>query len=87
MAERRVKGIVCDLIDELCSLATSEEMPYIHLGTDEARTPWEQVPDSYCPAWAAQVRKNGRIPVGWTPGKPMTGEDGQNSPTFLRRPS
>ncbi|MBQ3097344.1 MAG: family 20 glycosylhydrolase, partial [Kiritimatiellae bacterium] len=79
MAERRVKGIVCDLIDELCSLATPEEMPYIHLGTDEARTPWEQVPDSYCPAWAAQVRKNGRIPVGWTPGKPMIGEDGQKS--------
>ena len=79
MAERRVKDIVCDLIDELCSLATSEEMPYIHLGTDEARTPWEQVPDSYCPAWAAQVRKNGRIPVGWTPGKAMIGEDGQKS--------
>ena len=79
MAERQVKGIVCDLIDELCSLASAEEMPYIHLGTDEARTPWEMVPDSYCPAWAAQVRKNGRIPVGWTPGKPMVGEDGIKS--------
>ena len=79
MAERQVKGIICDLIDELCSLATPEEMPYIHLGTDEARTPWEQVPDSYCPAWAEQVRKNGRIPVGWTPGKPMTAADGSKS--------
>lgn len=79
MAERKVKGIICDLIDELCTLATPEEMPYVHLGTDEARTPWEQVPDSYCPAWAAQVRKNGRIPVGWTPGKPMTGPDGLKS--------
>lgn len=79
MAERKVKGIICDLIDELCTLATPEEMPYIHLGTDEARTPWEQVPDSYCPAWAAQVRKNGRTPVGWYPGKPMKGPDGLES--------
>ena len=77
MAERKVKAIVCDLIDELCALATPEEMPFFHLGTDEARTPWEQVPDSYCPAWAEQVRKNGRIPVGWTPGKPMTGPNGE----------
>ena len=79
MAEARVKQIICDLIDELCSLATPEEMPFIHLGTDEARTPWEMVPDSFCPAWAAQVRKNGREPVGWTPGKPMIGEDGLKS--------
>jgi hypothetical protein len=79
MAERQVKGIICDLIDELCSLATPEEMPYVHLGTDEARTPWEQVPDSYCPAWADQVRKNGRIPVGWTPGKQMISAKGFKS--------
>ena len=79
MAERKVKGIVCDLIDELCSLADADEMPFIHLGTDEARTPWEMVPDSYCPAWADQVRKNGRLPVGWHPGKPMVGPNGEKS--------
>ena len=83
MAERKVKEIVCNLIDELCALTTPEEMPFFHLGTDEARTPWEQVPDSYCPAWADQVRKNGRIPVGWTPGKPMTGANGEKSAKMI----
>ena len=71
MAEERVKTIVGDLIDELCSLATPEEMPFIHLGTDEARTPYEMVPDAYCPYWAERVIANGRMPVAWTPGKPL----------------
>ena len=79
MAEQKVKGIVGDLIDELCTLASAEEMPFVHLGTDEARTPYEQVPDSYCPFWADRVRANGRLPVGWTPGKPMTSEAGRKS--------
>lgn len=31
MAEPRVKEIVADLIDELCSLASAEDMPFVHL--------------------------------------------------------
>ena len=79
MAEKQVKRIVGDLVDELCTLASAEEMPFVHLGTDEARTPYEQVPDSYCPYWADRVRANGRLPVGWTPGKPMASESGNRS--------
>ena len=71
MAERRVKQIVADLFDELCSLVPAEDMPFVHLGTDEARTPYEMVPDSYCPYWAEAIHKNGRVPVAWTPGKPI----------------
>lgn len=77
MSDPRVKDIVCELIDELCSLADRKTMPFVHLGTDEARQACEQVPDDYCPAWAARVVANGRKPVGWTPGKSMmtvTGE-------------
>ena len=76
MAEPQVKGIVADLIDELCSLVPAEDMPFVHLGTDEARTPYEMVPDSYCPHWAETVRRNGRIPVAWTPGKAFALPDG-----------
>jgi len=79
MSEAKVKKIVTDLIDELCSLASAEEMPFVHLGTDEARTPYEMVPDSYCPAWAEAVWRNGRMPVGWCPGKPMATADGRKA--------
>ena len=79
MSEAKVKGVVCELIDELCTLASAEEMPFVHLGTDEARTPYEQVPDSFCPAWAERVWANGRTPVGWRPGKNLTTEDGKRA--------
>lgn len=83
MCNEKVKKAVSELIDELCSLATADEMPFIHLGTDEARTPYEMVPDSYCPAWAEAVWRNGRTPVGWTPGKPMTLADGRKAVKML----
>jgi len=71
MGDDRVVKIVGELIDELCALATPEEMPFIHLGTDEARTVYEYVRDDVCSKWAERVAKNGRTTVGWTPGKPM----------------
>ena len=71
MGEEKVVGIVSDLIDELCTLATPEEMPFVHLGTDEARTVYEFVKDGTCSVWAERVAKNGRTAVGWTPGKAM----------------
>ena len=76
MSEPQVKGIVADLLDELCSLVPAEDMPFVHLGTDEARTPYEMVPDSCCPHWAETIRRNGRIPVAWTPGKQFLLPDG-----------
>ena len=71
MGDSRVVNIVGDLIDELCTLATPEEMPFVHLGTDEARTVPEYVRDDTCSKWAERVVKNGRTVVGWAPGKPM----------------
>ena len=79
MCDKKVKDVVIDLIDELCSLATPEEMPFVHLGTDESRTPQEMVPDSFCPVWAEAVWRNGRTPVGWRPGKNMTTADGRKA--------
>lgn len=43
MNEPGVDRKVCDLIDELCSLADAKEMPVIHLGTDEVRNKEEYV--------------------------------------------
>lgn len=71
MGDDRVVKIVGELIDELCTLATPEEMPFVHLGTDEARTVYEYVRDDTCSKWAERVVKNGRTVVGWAPGKPM----------------
>lgn len=85
MAEYRVCGIVSDLIDELCSLASAEDMPFIHIGTDEARTPYEMVPDWFCPAWARKIRDNGRTPVAWAPGKSLGESDGDKSVKMVWR--
>ena len=63
-----VDGIVCDLIDELCSLAPSNAMPVVHLGTDEVRRKEEMVPDSWYARWAQRVADNGRAVMGWWPG-------------------
>ena len=73
MREEKVRGIVADLNDELCSLAPAERMPYIHLGTDEVDlgsadgTEW--VPHEWIDGWAARVTANGRILLGWWPGE------------------
>ena len=63
-----VDETVCDLIDELCSLVPSAEMPFVHIGTDEVRDPAEFVPEAWYGKWARQVQANGRTVVGWMPG-------------------
>lgn len=68
------KRILGELIDELCSLATAEEMPIIHLGTDEAREPGERVPQPHLDFWASRVTANGRILMGWSPGLRLPGQ-------------
>ena len=67
-----VDRIVCDLIDELCSLAPSNAMPVVHLGTDEVRQSNERVPDAWYAAWAQRVADNGRAVMGWWPGHALT---------------
>ena len=67
-----IDDAVCDIIDELCSLAPADVMPFIHLGTDEVRIPPEFVPRDWCTKWATRIAQNGRKTVRWAPGRPMT---------------
>lgn len=71
-----VDGIVCELIDELCSLVPAAEMPYVHLGTDEVRGAEERVPAEWYVRWGERVVANGRRPIGWIPGHAMDGVKG-----------
>ena len=68
MNEPGVDRKVCDLIDELCSLADAKTMPVIHLGTDEVRNKEEYVPEAWYDLWAQRVADNGRTVMGWWPG-------------------
>ena len=68
MRDERVQEVLCDLIDELCSLAPTSQMPYIHLGTDEVRMEEEFVPEDWLSPLVERVKANGRTVIGWTPG-------------------
>ena len=72
MKDPKVDRAVSDLLDELCSLAPAERMPFVHLGTDEVRVDPEYVDAGQCSRWAETVAKNGRIVVGWAPGQKMS---------------
>ncbi len=74
LADDRAKRILGELIDELCSLAPPEEMPIVHLGTDEARERGERVPQGHLDHWAARVVANGRTLMGWSPGLRLPGQ-------------
>lgn len=63
-----VEKILCELIDELCSLAPASRMPVVHIGTDEVRQDAERVPDAWYALWAQRVNDNGRTVMGWWPG-------------------
>ena len=73
MREEKVRGIVLDLIDELCALVPAERMPYVHLGTDEVglsgKGEFEWVPKEWITAWAERVAAHGRTLWGWHPGE------------------
>lgn len=74
LATERAKIVLGELIDELCSLASAEDMPIIHLGTDEARERGEKVPQSHLDYWAEKVTDNGRELMGWSPGLRLPGQ-------------
>ena len=92
LADEKAKIILGELIDELCSLASAEEMPIVHLGTDEARERGEKVPQSHLDYWAGKVTGNGRILMGWSPGLKLPGQSikqlwmGANDPRGDRTP-
>jgi len=92
LANDKAKTILGELIDELCSLASAEAMPIIHLGTDEAREAGEKVPQSHLDYWAKKVTDNGRVLMGWSPGLRLPGQSikqlwmGANDPRGDRTP-
>ena len=61
-------SVVSNLIEELCSLASAEDMPFVHLGTDEVRTKAERCDESWPTKWVRTVNAAGRRAVVWAPG-------------------
>ena len=60
--------VVAGLFRELCSLADEKTMPFIHLGTDEARLASEECDSEWPNKWARIVNRCGRKAVAWAPG-------------------
>nr|MBD3621871.1 hypothetical protein [Sunxiuqinia sp.] len=64
-----------DLVDELCSLAPAEVMPYIHLGTDEVWHSYEEPSPTLLPALLERVTQHhGRELIVWRPGQHIEGD-------------
>lgn len=68
MSAKGTDGVVADLFRELCSLADEKTMPFIHLGTDEARLDSERCSPEWPNLWARAVNRCGRKAVVWAPG-------------------
>lgn len=69
MSDPRVKPILLNLIDELCSLVPKEKMPYIHLGTDEVWHSYERPAPDLLDDLVERVKDNGREIIVWRPGQ------------------
>lgn len=87
MEDPKVTAILCDLIRELASLAPPEVMPYIHIGTDEARG-HEKVSAATLRTYFDTIRDCKRRAIRWSPG--MNGDPTAIEQTWTnrtRRPS
>lgn len=70
MSDPQVQPVLIDLIDELCSLASAEVMPYIHLGTDEVWHNYEEPAPTLLPALVERVTQHHqRKLIVWRPGQ------------------
>lgn len=68
MKDERALPVLLDLFDELCSLASAEDMPYIHIGTDEVRNKEEYVDKDFVQAIMERVKANNRELIVWKEG-------------------
>ena len=68
MRDKKVLPILLDLFDELCALASPEDMPYIHIGTDEVRKMEESVAHETIFAIINRLKKHNREVVVWKHG-------------------
>ncbi len=71
MAAPGTDKVISDLFEELCSLTSPEEMPFVHIGTDEVRVKAEFCDESWPTLWARTLNRAGRKAVVWAPGKPI----------------
>uniref|UniRef100_UPI0032171EA1 family 20 glycosylhydrolase n=1 Tax=uncultured Draconibacterium sp. TaxID=1573823 RepID=UPI0032171EA1 len=70
MSDPRVQPVLIELIDELCSLAPEDVMPYIHLGTDEVWHSYEEPAPTLLPALVERVTQyHNRELIVWRPGQ------------------
>jgi hypothetical protein len=69
MSDPRVKPILSDLIDELCTLVPKDKMPYLHLGTDEVWQKHERPAPDLLSELIKQVKSHGREVIVWRPGQ------------------
>lgn len=68
MDNPKVLPILLGLFDELMGLASPEEMPYIHIGTDEVRHKEEQVDDSVILTIMNHIKAQNREVIVWKNG-------------------
>ena len=74
MSDPRVKPILLDLIDELCTLVPKEKMPCLHLGTDEVWHKNEKPIPELLSALENRVRFHNREVIVWRPGQQIIGD-------------
>ncbi len=74
MEDPKATGILTDLIRELASLVPAEQMPYIHIGTDEAHGA-EVVSSDTLKAYFDTVYDCGRRAIRWQPGMSAKGDN------------
>ncbi|MGL4854494.1 MAG: family 20 glycosylhydrolase, partial [Lentisphaeria bacterium] len=67
MNDQRANDAIVKLMDELCSLVPKEQMPYIHIGTDEVKS-HERPNGTYIKDIYDVLKKNNRQAIGWWKG-------------------
>ncbi len=76
MDDPKVMPVLREAFRQLLALAPPEDTPYIHMGSDEAHTPEEQLTKADMDEVAKMIHDSGRKVVMWNPGKrPPVGDN------------
>lgn len=68
MRDEKVLPILLNLFDELCGLADENEMPFIHIGTDEVRNKEEYVSNDFILQIMNHLKSHNREVIIWKDG-------------------
>lgn len=68
MDDPKVASVLRDAFRELLELAQPADMPLIHIGSDEVRSPEEKMPETFINDIATMIQKSGRRVIVWSPG-------------------